>query len=299
MLDELLGRAELKARIAELEDERDALEGRLEGESQRRKDAVRAKQEAEVEVNRLEDRIEELEDRVERIGDDDDDALDYRSTEDLRGGRLREILRRLDSFETSPEGALTAVVPNERSLPSSVEDAFGNRAPLVRRAAPCVALTDDAGLVSVALEPPRLPDGFDAWDDGFTLEDGWFLPQPATSVALVRADLFALGTYEDGELVYQTGFESDVKSAHSKGGFSQARFERIREGQIDDHLDDCHEVLDEYATDGDLIVLGERTVLGEFRERATQTATVDASGEPEAALDIAAREFWTTRLYRL
>ncbi|MFC7202178.1 Vms1/Ankzf1 family peptidyl-tRNA hydrolase [Haloferax namakaokahaiae] len=298
MLDELLGRAELKDRIAELEDERDALEGRLEGESQRRKDAVRARQEAEVEVNRLEDRIEELEDRVERMGDDDD-ALDFRGTEDLRGGRLREVLRRLDSLETSPEGALTAAIPNERSLPSSVEDAFGDRAQLVRRATPCLALTDDAGLVSVALEPPRLPDGFDAWDDGFALEDDWFLPQSATKIALVRADLFALGSYEDGELVYQTGFESDVKSAHSKGGFSQARFERIREGQIDDHLDDCHEALDEHAADGDLVVLGERTVLGEFRDRATQTATVDASGEPREALEMAAHEFWTTRLYRL
>ncbi|WP_396612118.1 Vms1/Ankzf1 family peptidyl-tRNA hydrolase [Haloferax sp. S1W] len=306
MLDELLGRAELKARIAELEDERDALEGQLSGESQRRKEAVRARQEAEAEVNRLEDRIEELEDRVERLSGDDD-ALDFRGTEDLRGDRLHEILRRLDSVSTGPEGALTAAVPDDRSLPSTVEDAFGDRAPLVRRAAPCLALTDDAGLVSVALAPPRLPDAFDQWDDGFSLDDEWFAPSSATVVALVRADLFALGRYEDGELVYETGFESNVKSAHSKGGFSQSRFERIREGQIDDHLDECREALDEYVGDAtgdsdtaaDLIVLGERTVLGEFRERASQTATVDATGDPEAALRAASREFWTTRLYRL
>lgn len=96
MLDELLGRAKLKARIAELEDERDALAGRLEGESERRKDAVRARQEAEAEVNHLEDRITELEDRVERLSGDDD-SLDFRGTDDLRGDRLREIRSRLES----------------------------------------------------------------------------------------------------------------------------------------------------------------------------------------------------------
>ncbi|UVE50275.1 hypothetical protein KU306_15460 [Haloferax larsenii] len=303
MLDELLGRAELKARIAELEDERDALEGRLSGESDRRKEAVRARQEAEAEVNRLEDRIEELEDRVERLSGDDD-ALDYRGTEDLRGDRLHEILYRLDSVSTGAEGALTAVVPDDRSLPAAVEDAFDERAPLVRRAAPCLALTDDAGLVSVALSPPRLPDAFDDWGESFSLDETWFAPTAETVVALVRADLFALGRYDDGELVYETGFESDVKSAHSKGGFSQSRFERIREGQIDDHLDECHETLDEYVAGdaegaSDLVVLGERAVLGEFRERASQTATVDATGDPEAALRTASREFWMTRLYRL
>ncbi|KAB1187986.1 MULTISPECIES: Vms1/Ankzf1 family peptidyl-tRNA hydrolase [Haloferax] len=299
MLDELLGRAELKERIAELEDERDALAGRLEGESDRRKDAVRARQNAEAEVNRLEDRITELEDRVARLSGDDD-SLDFRGTEDLRGGRLREVVSRLDSVSTAPEGALTAVVTDEQSIPSAVESAFGDRASLVRRAAPCVALTDDAGLVSVALSPPRSADQFDAWGDGFLLDTDWFFPTPETVVALVRSDLFALGYYEDDELVYETGFESDVKSAHSKGGFSQARFERIREGQIDDHLDACHDALDDHlGAETDLVVLGERTVLGEFRERASLTATVDASGDPEAALREASREFWTTRLFRI
>ncbi|WP_343161311.1 Vms1/Ankzf1 family peptidyl-tRNA hydrolase, partial [Halogeometricum sp. CBA1124] len=54
----------------------------------------------------------------------------------------------------------------------------------------------------------------------------------------------------------------------------------------------------EGVADG-LVVLGERTVLGDFRERADRVATVDASGDPEDALREAVREFWTTRLYRL
>ncbi|TVT94238.1 hypothetical protein FQA18_12960, partial [Haloferax volcanii] len=132
MLDELLGRAELKARIAELEDERDALAGRLEGESERRAEAARARQEAEAEVNRLEDRITELEDRVERLSGDDD-SLDFRGTEDLRGDRLREVLSRLDSLSTDAEGALTAAVSDDRSLPAAADSAFGGRSRHRRR----------------------------------------------------------------------------------------------------------------------------------------------------------------------
>jgi len=65
--------------------------------------------------------------------------------------------------------------------------------------------------------------------------------------------------------------------------------ERALERALDAH---------EGVADG-LVVLGERTVLGDFRERADRVATVDASGDPEDALREAVREFWTTRLYRL
>ena len=51
MLDDLLGRTELKERIEELETERDRLEARLEAESERRADAVSAKQTAEERIN--------------------------------------------------------------------------------------------------------------------------------------------------------------------------------------------------------------------------------------------------------
>jgi hypothetical protein len=90
-----------------------------------------------------------------------------------------------------------------------------------------------------------------------------------------------------------------VKEAHSKGGFSQGRFERRREGQIDDHLGRADEALAEVAAAGDLdrvIVVGERSVLGRVRDRADVTDVSDATGKPEAALDDAFRDFWRVRI---
>ena len=301
MLDELLGRAELKERIADLEEDKHHLERRVEAEEERRAEAVTARQEAEQRVNRLEDRIAELEDRVERTESSEAD-LQFRGVETLRGDRLTEVLDRLDSVETDPEGALTAMVDGSGDLPDGVADAFGDHAVLVDRAAPCLAVADDAGLVSAALVPPVAPDPFTDWNDGFRVDRSWFQPTGRFALALVRSDLFALGTYEDGERVDFEGFESDVKGDHSKGGFSQGRFERRRDAQIDEHLEECEDAI-EAAVSGDgpdrLFVVGEATLLGEFEEQANATRPVDATGEPEEALADAFRTFWTTRLYRI
>ncbi|AQL43492.1 hypothetical protein BV210_12660 [Halorientalis sp. IM1011] len=292
MLDELLGRADLKDRIEELEEEKRHLERQLEAEQERRADAASDRQEAEERANRLEDRIADLEGTVERL-EGEEGSLDYRRRERLRGERLDAVLDRLESVETGPEGALTSYVDDE--TPGAVRDAFGERATLVAEAAPCLAVTDDAGLVSAALSVPAPPDPFAEWGEGFRIDRSWFEPTGGFTLALVRSDLFAMGEYDGRERTAFHGFDSELKSQHSKGGFSQARFERLRDEQIDSHVDRCLEALDERTTDP-LYVVGERTVLSGFSEVADVTATVDATGNPEPALEDAFRDFWTVRL---
>ncbi|WP_136717201.1 Vms1/Ankzf1 family peptidyl-tRNA hydrolase [Halorientalis salina] len=296
MLDQLLGRAELKARIDDLEDEREQLQRRLDAEEERRTDAVSARQEAEERVNHLEDRIASLEGTVERLRDDEGTTLEYRRTERLRDDRLTEVLDRLATVETEREGALTAYV--ESTVPESVRDALGERAALVSRAAPCLVCTDDAGLVSAALSVPAPPEPFAEWDDAFTFDRSRIEPTGEFTLALVRSDLFAMGEYDGRDRTAFYGFDSELKSQHSKGGFSQSRFERIRDEQIETHVDRCLEAIEERDTDR-LYVVGERTVLAEFEEVADATATVDATGDPEDALDDAFRDFWTVTLHGL
>ncbi|GAA0227009.1 Vms1/Ankzf1 family peptidyl-tRNA hydrolase [Haladaptatus pallidirubidus] len=295
MLDELLGRAELKERIDALEEEKHHLERQRDAEKERRAEAVTERQQAEERVNRLEDRIEELEDRVERLRGDDGD-LDFRGVETLRGKRLDAVLSRLGSVEAEPEGALTAMV--DGNLPGTIREAFDDHAPLVSRAVPGVVVTDDAGLVSGVLVPPNPPEPFVTWDDSFEFETDWFRPEGKFSLALVRSDLFAIGEYDGRDRRSVSGFESDVKSDHSKGGFSQGRFERRRDAQIDEHLKRCREEIENRDAER-LYVVGQRTLLPEFRKQARLTKPVDATGDPEDALEDAFRELWTTRLYRI
>ncbi|WP_312911181.1 Vms1/Ankzf1 family peptidyl-tRNA hydrolase [Natronosalvus caseinilyticus] len=319
MIDELLGRATLKDRIADLEEENERLRRRYEAESDRRSEAVTARQTAEREQNRLEDRIAQLEGELERLRADRTDAdleIDPRRRDRIRGAELSSVLERLESFRTGPEGALTAVVPTDDgpdSAPDVLTEVLGERMALLETLDPAVVCVDDAELVAVALSPPvdpraaerdarRSSDGAAGphleWDDRFRLERSWFLPHGRFTLSLVRADLFALGVYDGGDRLDYRGFESDVKGRHSKGGFSQGRFERIRDGQIADHLERCRsEIAD--RRDGPLYLVGQDEAVSRLIEHGvepTATATVDATGKPKAALEDAFRSFFTTEL---
>jgi peptide subunit release factor 1 (eRF1) len=298
MLDTLLGRSALKerigeqeARIEELEADIERLEAELESETERRADAVTARQDAQHRANKLEDRVEQLEDLVDRL-QAEETTLSFRRQTEVAGRTLEEVLDRLDSVETGPQGALTAYVRDGHDLPAALREAFGERAALVSRAAPCLAVGDDEGLVAACLRPPVDPDPFTEWGGSFRIDRGWFLPRGRYTLALVRSDLFAMGTYQGDERTAFHGFDSDLKSQHSKGGFSQARFERLRDEQVGEHLDRCQAALDERETER-LYVVGEHSVLGEFMHLADATAAVDATGDPEDALRDAWESFWS------
>ncbi len=300
MIDELLGRSELKARIETLESEREELQAdnerlkeQLAAADRRRKDAIRERQQAQEECNRLEDRIAQLEGELDRRSDQED-VVSFRKTEQLQGAAVEEVLDRITTVQTGPEGLLTAAV--EKAPGPAVIDAFGDRAALVGRAAPCIAITDDRQLLSLALSPPVMPEAFVDWGDRPQLERSWFRPTGTFTLAVVRSDLFAMGVYRGDERVDYRGFTTDVMSDHSKGGFSQARFERRRDEQIKTHLERCQAALDERTTDR-LYLVGEQTALDELAVDATVTDTVDATGAPKSALKTAFAEFWTTQLY--
>lgn len=296
MLDRLLGRAHLKARIEELEEECEGLQAQAKSAKESRAEAVSARQDAEREVNRLEDRITELEDRLSRAEGDADADLIYRHEETARGDRVAAIADRLRSVDAAREGALTAFI-DDGDLPDPVREMLGDRAPLVSRTAPCLVCADDAGLVATALSLPVEPEPFVEWDDSFRVDAEWVRPTGRLCFALVRSDMFALGSYEDGERVEFEGFESDVMNEHSKGGFSQDRFERRRDNQISEHLEKAAEAIESHATDADrVVVVGEQSVLGELRGLADATATVDATGDPEEALAHAFSDFWSVRV---
>jgi hypothetical protein len=304
VLDRLLGRAELRERIASLEAERDSLEEQLAAESDRRADAVSAKQAAEERCNRLEDRIADLEGQLSAADDAPGGAAapTVRRTETRSGAGLRRIVERLQSIEAPPEGFLTATVgpdPDPEAL-DPIRSVLGDRAELVRRVAPAVVYVDDAELCSVAISPPLPPEPFAEWGAVARFDDAWCFQaaQGHHAVALVRSDLFALGVFDGAERVEFEGFDSDVMGSHSKGGYSQGRFERRREAAVEEHLDRCREVIGE-RVDCPLVLTGDEHVIDRLDVEARRRLPVDATGKPEAALDDAVRSLWTSTVYAI
>jgi len=292
MLDDLLGRTALKERIEALEAERSDLEDQLDAERRRRSEAVTERQAAEERINRLEDRIADLEGQLDRHGTADAGPT-VRHEATLRGGEIESLLDRLTSYRTDAEATLTAYLGNG-AVSQAVRDAFGDRWPLVDSARPCLAVTDDRDLIGATLSVPRSPEPFVTFSDRVEIDRAWFEEPSRYTLAVVRSDLFAMGRYEDGDRTGFRGFDADLMENHSKGGFSQARFERRRDEQIDDHLDRCRAVLE--ALDADhLSLVGEHSAVDDLAEFADYTATSDARGSPEEALGTARRDRWAVK----
>lgn len=303
MIDELLGRAELKTRIEELEAELesqtaevDQLEEQLEAAQRRRKEAVRERQQAQEQLNRLEDRIAQLEGDLERA-QSDEQAVSFRHRVRLGHETMAAVLDRVQHVTAPPDRMLTAVIDD--SVPEIVREELGEQAALLDRASPCVFVLSEHHLLRFAIAPPLPPEPSITWSERPAIEDSWVCPTGGFTLGLVRSDLFAMGHYEGSTRQSYTGFTSAVKGNHSKGGFSQARFERRRDEQITAHLEKVRDTITDQAV-RPLYLVGEAGILDRLSDLdPAVSATVDATGDPESALADAFDQFWTSTVYVL
>lgn len=272
----------------------------MEAENRRRADAVTEKQRAERRVNKLESKIHELEDRLER--ETEESRAEFRRVETLGGERLEGVLNLLESMESEGENLATAYVEagGEPGL-----DLGGEEEALLRRVDSgrgYVVYVDDYGLLRVCLVPP-LPVEKQSVEHSsrFEVDRSLFRPDGQHAVAAIRSDTYAAGVYDGDRLAYSS-VSSNVKGGHSKGGWSQGRFERRREEQIEGHVEEAVKEYQEMVGSYDpglVAVVGERKVAKLFAEEvgADVTKAVDARGTGEEFLSDAYEKLWAARIY--
>lgn len=311
MFDDVLGKTELKERIEELEEEVEELEKRLGAEERKRKNAVTEKQEAHERANRMESKVQELEDRLARAEEDEKD-VGFRVAKTVRGPTLSEALELLESARSGEDSLTTVrVAPGDR-----IPEEFGTETTAalqrVESKTGFVAFGDDAGLLRVALVPPlgveetRVEHG-----SSFALDRDLFELPETHAVAVVRSDEYAGGIYSgsgsDGERVGYSSLSSEIKSKHSKGGYSQGRFERARDEEVKKHVREAAEefgaMLDEHDVDH-VFVAGESRVASDFVDEIpvrvpVSRRTTDATGSGESFLRQGYETVESARLYVL
>jgi peptide subunit release factor 1 (eRF1) len=304
MLDDLLGKTALKDRIEELEEEVESLEEQLAAEERRRKEAVTDKQEADRRVNRLEDKVEELRDRLDKEGKGEE-GTEFRVAKAVRDSTLADVLDLLESSESGEEALTTVYAAEGDTFPDEFEAETTGLFRRVELERGLVAFGDDAGIVRAALVPPLAVDETRV-DHGssFALDRSLFeLPEPY-AVVVVRSDEYAGGVY-DGERVAFSSLSSDVKSKHSKGGFSQSRFERGHDEAVKEHIRDAVEEFEETVAGHEperVFVTGESRVVSRFAEEVGVDApvlerTADATGSGEELLRRGYDSVRSARLY--
>lgn len=137
------------------------------------------------------------------------------------------------------------------------------------------------------------------------------LDRPRTlAVILVRLGGYSMGIYRDGSFSETKTGGRFVKNRHRKGGQSQRRFERIREGQIREHFDAIGDAVRTkilpFATEIDGVVLGgdRRTVQAWLARSPLPDALAvkvlpRVLDVPEPRLDVLQRTptaIWTSRV---
>ena len=232
----------LQASIEEKDQKIEKLENMLEAEKDRRKKHTREKQEAEEKINRLEDQLEGLK---EKEGPEKKEVSGLKG-EELEFDGFLSSLEKLGSIRTDDSELMTVYSPGKLSNHPGIQDIKSSIPeekiePLLNLENLLIFYDPDLGL-SVFKSTPF-------YDERFTVGQSFeadkllkFVSQEKTWVMVSRGET-KIYSEKDGEVQKLEEVKSRVNSKHGKGGFSQGRFERKRDEQVDQHLEQVKETV--------------------------------------------------------
>ncbi|MFB6180644.1 MAG: Vms1/Ankzf1 family peptidyl-tRNA hydrolase [Candidatus Nanohalobium sp.] len=247
---------ELKEELEKTKEEKEKYRKRFQSEKERRSNLSREKQEAEEKLNKLQDKVEGL-----KQGETDEETVEEEELkgEDLSVERTVKSLEKLDSL--NGEGLVTVYCPGKisdfselKELKNSVDrEVFETFSSLEGFAA---YVDKDLGCWILDSRPFF----------GEKLSIGESFDASAISSFIKKSKVWALVSAGDTKIFREkNGKVEEVETVkgrvdrkHSKGGFSQGRFERKREKQIQSHLDQVKEVVE--GLEEEIYLLGDESL---------------------------------------
>lgn len=230
---------QLRSKVALMEEERNSLALQIERRDEKIRKLTAAQQETSLALKAAERRLSALEDRGDGGGDWDATARkEHAKSRTLKPREVERLLDRLDAVRSPKDDLLSAYVASgsaaAESLPPEVAD-------LARRTGSDrgVAVFSDPLLFTIGLVPP-FPIKKEVTAFASSFRTGPLREILETPVLVVAAHagetLLGLALGREGFL-QQAVVKSAVKEKHTKGGWSQKRFERLREEEIRQHAD--------------------------------------------------------------
>lgn len=162
----------------------------------------------------------------------------------LRPTEADKLLERLQAIRSPEDDLLTAYLKSPIDLPSEAEKLAGSI-----KSERGMAVLHCPFIFTLALVPPlpvrQIPPTFSS---AFMLDQLWdFTETPVLVISAHAGDTFIGLALTKSDFEIQERVESPVKEKHSKGGWSQKRFERLREEDIRNHADAVIQKLGEMA----------------------------------------------------
>lgn len=239
--------------IEKLKDEKEGLKNRFEAEKERRSKLSTKKQEAEKKLKKLEQRLQNSNNEQKEETEKRKEA----SKSDTSFKQIRKGLEKIDSIKSNEDDLLTIYSSKDdfedlKALKNSVSSNVFHEI----SSEGSFAVFTDENFFNWMIECRPFFDS--SWMRGKSFDTSkllnfiekekyWIL----ASMGETKIFKEASGEFEEVERV-----KTRVNRKQKKGGFSQGRFERKRDEQIQDHVKKVNEKLDDLGDD--LFVLGDK-----------------------------------------
>ncbi len=291
--------------ISDLEEKIDELEEKLRKEKERAKEAKTEKQSTDKELNEAQHKIESLRDKVERLENERDQEKLTKKVKEITNEEAISLLDELGNLEADGKYLVTHYVKNPEE---AGEEALVRTLRSIDSSTGYVYLSDRFEVVNCVIVPPLPVESDEFYREAeFKLDDLRAVLKKDSKILFVsvHAGKSAIGLLSGRDFEIFDVISSAVKSKHSKGGFSQGRFQRGRDEQIWNHLDDIIDHIEEIEVSPDYVLLdGNERMISELKEelspggsvieRSLNIGKVNA-GDKEEYLE----KIWKSRLYIL
>ncbi len=242
----------LKARIRELEEENRILSLQAEKNIDKTRKTVAARQEAERELNESKNRILSLENEISQLRRDSKGELNFRFIENLSRNRLDDVISFLGTMN-SGTAALISIYLKEgetlddipRDMTKHIESSEGFLIEKIESHTGIVIFYDTNHIVKLVILPL-----FPVLKSECYLEKR-FVIEPLKEILMIDKILVInahagetfTGIIENCSFVEHEVVRSSVMGKHSKGGWSQKRFQSLVEEDVRHHADKVRTVL--------------------------------------------------------
>ncbi len=248
----------LQSHLVEMEIDIKTYRTKMEKSETSEKKAIAAKQEAEEKLNAVEVRLRTLEHELDKQRRDEPAEMSYSRIDHFNKQRVEEFLSSLSSLKYPEESLLTVHLAAGESLENimdseSLRDRIdGETLALTGKldtSTGYVLFYSPDNLINEVLVPP-LPLKTSSWNYGTSFGTSGLLTllnEDATICVLAThaGESFVGMSLDSGDFESFRMIKTSVKAKHAKGGFSQRRFERLRDEDIAHHIEKTKMALNE------------------------------------------------------
>ncbi len=231
----------LKAKITELEEENRKLLLQLEKREEKAKKVVSSKQEVEQELNEARQKLSSLENEITKLKKETSSELNLRFSENLSRRRLDEILFLLGSMQSKTSTLMTIYLAEDETLKhdAGIDSSALYLIEKIDSSTGKVIFYDTGRIIKLVMIPvfPILHSEY-ALERRFNIEPlKNSLNSDKTLVINAHAGETFIGIVEADAFIEHDIIRSSVMGKHSKGGWSQKRFQSLVEEDVRHHAD--------------------------------------------------------------